>query len=150
MPSLEATRVLAGLLMHHHGLGHWKFGFDRCVRRAGVCNFTKKQITLSEHFAEMNSMERVKDTILHEIAHGLAGYEADHGPQWQAICAQIGAEPRSCYDPAVTTMPEGRYRAVCPCCDKLFTRHRMPKRKHYCAACGYNRGLLDFEEYLEG
>ena len=33
----------------------------------------------------------VRDTILHEIAHALAGAKAKHGPAWKAIARRLGA-----------------------------------------------------------
>ena len=35
------------------------------------------------------------DTILHEIAHAIAGVEAGHGPAWKAVAQRLGATPRA-------------------------------------------------------
>ena len=35
------------------------------------------------------------DTILHEIAHAIAGANAGHGPVWKAVAKRIGAAPRA-------------------------------------------------------
>ena len=37
----------------------------------------------------------VRDTILHEIAHALAGAKARHGPAWKAIAKRLGATPKA-------------------------------------------------------
>jgi len=42
------------------------------------------------------SSEQLTDTILHEIAHALAGPAAKHGPAWKAIARRLGATPKSC------------------------------------------------------
>ncbi len=39
--------------------------------------------------------EQVRDTVLHEIAHAIAGPEAGHGPLWKATARRIGATPRA-------------------------------------------------------
>jgi predicted SprT family Zn-dependent metalloprotease len=90
----------------------------------------------------------VLDTILHEIAHALAGHKAGHGPAWKAKCAQIGAKPKRCFGREIK-MPDGRWRAVCGGCRKLFSQHRKPKAAtatsyFYCKLCGPRRGRLDY------
>lgn len=40
--------------------------------------------------------DQVTDTILHEIAHALAGPAARHGPAWKSIARRLGATPKSC------------------------------------------------------
>ena len=42
------------------------------------------------------SLRQVTDTILHEIAHALAGPGAGHGPAWKATASRLGATPKSC------------------------------------------------------
>lgn len=140
------TPTLARQLMNEHGLGHWVFSYDRAKRRAGRCSYRKQLITLSINFVIRNNDEEIKDTILHEIAHALAGPGTGHGPKWKAVCRQIGAKPVRCYDSEKVDMPKGRYKAVCGGCQKAFHRHRRPKRSgfRYCTACGPERGLLTF------
>ena len=70
--NLKDAEELALSLMRKHGLSHWEFGFDRAKRRFGACNFSKKRISLSKYLTEVNEIEQVRDTILHEIAHALA------------------------------------------------------------------------------
>ena len=41
------------------------------------------------------SEAEIRDTILHEIAHALAGPEARHGARWKAIARRIDATPRA-------------------------------------------------------
>ena len=40
------------------------------------------------------SEEQLLDTVLHEIAHAIAGHEAGHGLLWKATARRIGATPR--------------------------------------------------------
>ncbi len=140
------TASYARQLMNQHGLGHWTFEYDRAKRRAGCCKHRRQTITLSYHFVCRNSDDEIKDTILHEIAHALAGPKVGHGPAWKAICRRIGAKPVRCYDSAKVDMPKGRYKAVCGGCQKVFHRHRRPRvgRWSYCLACGPERGRLAF------
>jgi hypothetical protein len=88
-----------------HGLSDWTGGLDNARRRFGMCNFSKKHISLSRPLCELNDETEVRDTVLHEIAHALAwkrhGKNCGHDKRWKAICVEIGARPQACYDDGV-------------------------------------------------
>lgn len=110
----------------------------------GLCNYAARRIELSALFVAMNDEKLVCDTILHEIAHALAGHRAGHGPRWVAVCHRLGVAPnRTC---GSATMPRGPIRARCPGCGLEHHRHRRPLRgrTYYCRACGPERGGLLF------
>lgn len=113
----------------------WTFRYDGARRRFGVCRFSSKVISLSRPLVELNSEAECRDTVLHEIAHALAGPAAGHGPHWRAMCVRTGADPRRCYDGDQVQEPEPRYQAVCPSCGHRIGFHRRPSRKRACAAC---------------
>src|SRR5690606_35453529 len=145
MPVMDIWHAqrLAGELMRAHGLQSWSFTFNRRRCAMGICNYTHKRIELSLPYVARNDEASVRDTILHEIAHALAGRRAGHGPKWQAICRRLGATPERCGE---AVMPEGRWRAVCPGCQRTFTRHRRPRRgaSYWCRPCGREKGELQF------
>lgn len=140
------VRHLAESMMQRHGLSGWTFAFNRARRMLGVCRYHTRRIELSRHFVEANDEAAIRDTILHEIAHAMAGPTAGHGPRWRAICRQIGARPTRCDRDAV--MPAGRWQAACPKCDKTFHRHRKPLRGrvYSCGVCGPTHGRLRWKE----
>ena len=72
---LSVAEKLAISLMDRHGLldKGWHFKYDNAVKRFGVCMFRPKVIGLSSKLTLLNDREKVKDTILHEIAHAIAG-----------------------------------------------------------------------------
>jgi predicted SprT family Zn-dependent metalloprotease len=131
-------------LLTHHGLVGWRFAFNRRKRAMGLCRYDAQRIELSIHFVESNDAAAVRDTLLHEIAHALAGQAAGHGPRWRRICRQIGATPARCGDAA---MPRGQWVATCPGCGGQYERHRRPPSGyHYaCSRCGHKRGRLHFK-----
>jgi predicted SprT family Zn-dependent metalloprotease len=45
---------------------------------------------LKKEFAVFANDAKFKNTVLHEIAHAIAGPEAGHGSQWKRIAHQIG------------------------------------------------------------
>ena len=83
-------------LMDRHGLADWSIRFNDAEKKLGVCRYREKRIELSRRHAVNGAPEQVTDTILHEIAHALAGPEAGHGPEWKAVARQLGATPKSC------------------------------------------------------
>lgn len=125
---LDDAENMALMLMEDNGLSSWKFAFDNAKRRCGACFYAKKTITLSRHFASANGEAEVRDTILHEIAHALAGSAAGHGVKWQMWAIKLGARPERCATNVV--MPEGKIEGVCdPGCTVRHTRHRMPPKR---------------------
>jgi predicted SprT family Zn-dependent metalloprotease len=134
---------MAEELMSAHGVGDWTFAFNRAKRTMGLCRHTDRRIELSVYFALANDAAVVRDCILHEIAHALAGLEARHGPVWKSICKRIGAKPESCGE---ARMPDGKWRAICPNCRRRYTRHRRPARRtrYCCSDCGWESGRLRF------
>ena len=96
--------------------------------------------SVSAYFVARNSVEEIRDTLLHEIAHALVGPGHGHDAVWEARCLEVGAIPRRC---GQADMPSGAWQATCPGCAKRFHRHRRPKRgKYYCVPCGPSRGAL--------
>ncbi|MFC5369278.1 SprT-like domain-containing protein [Arcanobacterium bovis] len=129
---LTSVETLARGLMHRHGLGSWALVFDRAKRRAGMANFTKKQISLSSALMELYSEQEVRSVILHEIAHVLAGPDHGHDAHWARICTQIGGVPRARIRNAPAVQP--LWIGVCPH-GHTVERHRRPRSVQSCARC---------------
>ena len=98
MNQSDAAKLAIGL-MKEHGitLDGWRFEYDDVRSRLGCTKYNQKIITLSKIGVYLHPDSEVKDTILHEIAHVLAGHEAGHGPKWKEIAARIGATPKACF-----------------------------------------------------
>ncbi|HEV2971608.1 MAG TPA: SprT-like domain-containing protein [Pirellulales bacterium] len=141
--TLTDVESLALRLMCRHGLRDWKFGFNRRQRSLGLCRYTARRIELSTCFVVAHDEPWIRDVILHEIAHALAGHDAAHGPLWREICRAIGARPERCGN---VQMPAGRWRATCPGCRRQFDRIRRPprNRRYMCPQCGPEVGKLMF------
>ena len=125
--NLSQAQVLAVSLMRQHGIWNegWRFQYDNSVRRFGVCKYRSKTIGLSHKLVTLNDEEKVKDTILHEIALAIAGFKAGHGFAWQQVCIRIGAKPERCYTKEDTNTPKLKYHAVCGGCGKVHEKARL-------------------------
>ena len=130
----DAARALARELMDRHGLDAWSFRFDRARRRLGCCRYDSRTITLSRHLVQLNPVEVVRDTILHEIAHALTP-GAKHGPAWRARAVALGAAPRACVSADAVTLPPAPYVLVCNVCGARIARYRRPRRRYVCRRC---------------
>ncbi len=153
----DQAEQLARDLMKRHGLTRcgWRFAWTTGKRQLGAAMIRKtkdrrtgrtsttKTIRLSRHLVALNDDAEVRDTILHEIAHALAGLENGHNAKWKAVCRKIGANPQRLAGEHVV-MPQTRpprYHIVCGTCrQSLGPRHRRmdPKRlaAAYCRHCG--------------
>jgi predicted SprT family Zn-dependent metalloprotease len=129
-----AAARLARRLLDENGLSDWSFRFDRSQRRFGCCRYRDSTITLSRSLTSLNEEERVRNTILHEIAHALAGPGAGHGPKWALQCRALGIPAQRCYDETDTVTPVLRYQATCEGCGRSFQRARRPTKRQWCAA----------------
>lgn len=59
--------------------------------------YNTKMIELSSKLVSINDVERVKKTILHEIAHALTEGHG-HDRVWRAKLLEIGGDGKRCYD----------------------------------------------------
>lgn len=86
------------LIIEYGFLKQWTIDFDHAKKRAGMCLLNDKRISLSKHHISQNSVDMVKDTLLHEYAHAIAFelyQETGHGLIWQKVAQTIGAKPKA-------------------------------------------------------
>jgi predicted SprT family Zn-dependent metalloprotease len=142
---LTEAKKLAINLMEQHGLldKGWYFEFDNARRRFGVCRYGTKSIGLSKHLVSLNDEARVKNTILHEIAHALVGPGYGHDHVWRRKAIEIGCDGQRCYSSKVVETPESRYIAECKGCGKVHKRHKMTRSLKFgsssCGTCSNGR-----------
>ena len=130
---LGEARRLGTALLEEHGLGDWSFTFDRAKRRAGVCRYGARQISLSAPLTRLHPAAEVRDTILHEIAHALVGPRHGHDAVWRATAVRIGCSGQRCSSADAPAI-EGAWVGTCAGGHRV-TRHRRPARPMACARC---------------
>lgn len=121
---------------------HWRFAFDSAKRRAGLCSYTDRRISISKYLVTLHSLDESRQVMLHEIAHALSGKAAGHGKQWLQTAKSIGyrAERFSGKEIAEQTAP---WVGHCPNGHEHF-RYRKPRGESSCGVCarGFSRANL--------
>ena len=137
------ARQLAEQLLHQHVTdSSWKFDFLSGKSHAGLCSYVKKTIFLNFDYTGYVNEKEAKDTILHEIAHVIAGSAAGHNWEWKRVCIRIGANPSRLIDTdegneamRKVAILNSRFRATCPSCSHTYYRvKRVRVGSTYCCA----------------
>ena len=138
MSDLPRVRHWAEALIRHHldpvfGAGVWSFGFDNAKRRAGLCNYTDKRITVSRYLAEKFDDDEAHQILLHEVAHALAGAGAGHGRDWVRIARGLGYVGGTTHTGEIAH-ERAPWVGHCPGGHEHF-RFRKPTREASCGQC---------------
>jgi len=149
MTNTEVARhieAFAAAKIAEHLTGDWTYSWLKTKRTMGLCNYRTKMISASRVYVGVASVEQLENTVLHEIAHAIAGFEAAHGPAWERACVEIGAEPKRLFD-ASTISPPYTWCMSCKVCGpqrKLFAKPRS-KRSESCVNCSGGRYNPEFK-----
>lgn len=108
----------------------WRFEFHQKKQALGTCYYDRKVIAFSVYYLESDP-EQVTDTLLHEVAHALAGAKAGHGAVWKMQALAIGCDAtRTSTAYRTTSTAKYNYFMECPTCKRRWYRHRMRRRNH--------------------
>lgn len=125
--------------MAEHGLDGWTFAWINSARTLGSCKFSTRTLSFTRWLIDTPEHDQ-RDTVLHEIAHALAGPAAMHGPAWRATARRVGAEPRHCTASlgVRAAAPRGTWSAVCPDHGVVASQswHRKPSARRLHKGCG--------------
>ncbi|CAB4638087.1 unannotated protein [freshwater metagenome] len=131
----EYVAFLAKQKMQEHGLSSpWEFIFDSAKQRAGLCNYTDYQISLSKYIVEYHNLDQSEQVILHEIAHALAGKSAGHGPNWKKVAKSIGYRGEKFTGKEIAEQT-ARWIGECKNGHRHY-RFKSPKAQLACGYCG--------------
>ena len=133
MADLARVRTWADALIALHLDDTWSFGFDHAKTRAGLCNYTKRRITVSRYLAARYEDDEIHQVLLHEVAHAIAGPSAGHGLRWKAVARDLGYEGKRTHDGAIAT-EHASWIGVCPN-GHVHYRYRKPARALACGKC---------------
>ncbi|MBW9111057.1 SprT-like domain-containing protein [Microbacterium ureisolvens] len=133
MSDLHRVRHWAEALIALHLDGSWSFAFDNAKRRAGLCDYTHKRISVSRYLAARYDDDTNHQTLLHEVAHALAGPRAGHGARWKAVARELGYVGGTTHN-GETATELAPWIGVCPAGHVAY-RHRKATRPTSCAKC---------------
>lgn len=130
---LRDAFAMAEHLLEVHGLHDWTVVYDNAKRRAGICRYADRVIGLSAPLTAVHSFDDVRDTILHEVAHALAGARHGHDAHWRRVAVSIGCSGERCVSPDSPRAPAA-WLGTCPS-GHTIERHRRPERVMTCGLC---------------
>lgn len=144
MNTLEAKRMLREELDKHE-LYHVDVKLNgRLTSAFGRYRYNRlgnyKVVELSTKLVQINDVERVRLTILHEVAHALTeGHGHDY--VWKAKLLEIGGDGKRCYSSSDTNTIERvrsskLYTLQCQGCDYSGGRYRRKMNGYYHKRCG--------------
>lgn len=145
-----AKDTMAEYAQKYPELNYYSFSWIKSTRSIGRCNYRTRKVSLSCDLIPAIADESIIiDTVLHEIAHVVAGPGTGHGFIWQQFAKIIGAKPERCQPfGAIDETKVARYNwfFVCPNCNLTVGTVRRPKRlDKACPDCCniYSRGKYD-------
>lgn len=155
--NVEQAEILGIKLIREHLTSDWSFVWANGKTVFGSCYYKTKTIRLSKSLTVLNTLEHVTDTILHEIAHALAGFDAGHGATWKTHAKILGANPRATSKEGILDDP--KYVMFLPSGTILKNYYRKPNASTYSKlASYYQRGnkeatlgtvrVLTYKQYL--
>lgn len=125
---------LARTLMNQHGLSDWKIEWSRAKKTHGLCRYSTKTLVFSAVAFQHIGEAEVRDTILHEIAHALAGHRAGHGPEWRRVCLAIGGNGKQYVTREAAQAVPAAWVGTCRN-GHTSQMHRAPLRVKACGHC---------------
>jgi len=140
--NIQQTYDLVVDTLKKHGLREkgWTFAVSRGKNILGSCVYKTKTIKISKYLIQLGTDEEVTDTVLHEVAHALAGGKAGHGWQWREKCREVGLmNPQRCAENLSYDIPH-KVELVCQWHGVIEKRQRRLKKglkeRMFCRKCG--------------
>ena len=128
-----ALKQSVSLLFDEHGLSEWVLIFDNGVNRAGLCNYSKKQVSISTHFVQSRfiTYQEMFNVVYHEIAHAITPGHG-HDKIWRDTAIRLGGDGnRHC-----KAFVQHAFVGSCKCTNLCHYRHKVrPSKPPRCASC---------------
>jgi SprT protein len=120
--------------------------FDLRGRAAGMAYYSPMQIRYNLGIARLDPQDFISATVPHEVAH-LTAYGLyrskvrPHGPEWQAICRDLGGDGQRCHQYDVPSARQmRRFPYACGCQTVYLSiirvnRMRQRRVRYFCRRC---------------
>lgn len=113
----------------------WTFHKNHTKTALAITNYTQKKVCVSSYLLRGKSCDekKMRNTILHEIAHIFAGHQNGHNSKWREIALKIGCNAEVC---GTMTYIAPSYLMFCPkgCFKKEYFRKPKVEGK-LCKKC---------------
>lgn len=95
-----------------------------------IVSYIPVGLYISSYFIPNLNEGEIKDTILHEIAHIIAGYKSGHKHLWQKACRSLGIDPARIKNVKEQRNIErtAKWIGICPVCNKNYYAYRSGKK----------------------
>ena len=118
---------------------NWKVVINTNKKRLGVCKYRTRVIGISIFHALTSKRSEVLDTLLHEIAHAVVGWNHGHNEVWRSKAIALGCNGNRC---GADMKVKGKYVGKCSVCNKEFNFHRKVNRRLFHKACGIKSNIV--------
>lgn len=126
------TALAEAALLKHLKPG-WSFALDSGKRRAGLCNYTDRRVSISKHHIEVHSVDESLQVLAHELGHALSGKNAGHSKVWLEAAKSLGYRAEK-FSGTEIAREKASWIGVCPNGHEHF-RYRKPTRPLSCGVC---------------
>tara|TARA_R110002096_G_scaffold160724_1_gene327012 strand:- start:375 stop:905 length:531 start_codon:yes stop_codon:yes gene_type:complete len=147
--NIQQTYDLVVDLLKKHDLRNqgWTFAVSRGKYVLGSCVYKTKTIKISRYLIQLGTDQEVRDTVMHEVGHALAGGKAGHGWQWRQKCREVGLMNPKQYSESISYAVPHKITVDCNVHGVIEKRHRRLKKgmlaRMFCRDCGrISKGLL--------
>jgi predicted SprT family Zn-dependent metalloprotease len=134
-----SKELLAEMAEEYPELRSWRFAWMDTKSAMGRCDYGSRKIELSRILIPaVKDESKIIDTLLHEIAHALAGVGNGHNYVWKNWCVKIGANPQRCYEQhkeVDISKVDFKYTYECPNCGRTGGFSRRWKHTKACGQC---------------
>ena len=131
---LDDVRKLVNELFTKYKIKNWNFEFFTKKKSLGMCDFNTKTLYIGLQYCAVNDEKRIRNTLLHEVAHILVGLKNGHNFIWRRKCVEIGGdgERLTQTDKIVATY---KHQYKCPACNTIYPTHKRLSTIGFCSKC---------------
>ncbi len=130
---LQFVSALGGRALQQFLQPGWSFSVDSAKRRAGLCNYSTKVISLSRYYIDLHPVDDCLQVLAHELGHATAGKGAGHGRTWLAAAKKFGYRNEK-FTGVTIAEEHAPWLGVCPAGHEHY-RYRKPTRALSCLKC---------------
>ena len=144
-PSL-GNLMYAHVLLEEAGLdmsypNGWTLDVRDFRSKWGVCRYKTKTIALASFLVDELSKSEIRETVLHEAAHALVGFQHKHDAVWKAMARKLGLQNPRRGSKKTRRIP---FRMKATCKSKHGVHYCNGLLKRHCVLCPPGETVWDY------